>query len=228
MLRRNGQWTEESGQYPAFSVVRCPLSIYSPFTMKKIIPLFFVSLLFAACIDKTGLSAESSRPAAGNPDAGVTVLEFADLQCPACRAANELVKKPLLQQQGNRIRFVFKHFPLQQIHRHALEAAEAAECAADQGKFWEFVDMTFERQDQLSSKAIRDWGEELGLDSDTFDRCIRSHIKRPFVLSEYDEGSKGGVRGTPTFFVNGQQVESTVEALTNAINKAASGEGVKL
>ncbi len=196
--------------------------------MKKLLLALSATILLTACIDKTGLSAESSRPAAGNPDSGVTVLEFADLQCPACRAANELVKKPLLQQQGNRIRFVFKHFPLQQIHRFALEAAEASECAADQGKFWEFVDMTYERQDQLSSKAIRDWGEELGLDAETFDRCIRSHIKRAFVLSEYEEGTKGGVSGTPTFFVNGKQVQATVEALTNAINEAAAGGGVKL
>ena len=196
--------------------------------MKKLLLAFSATLLLAACVDKTGLSAESTRPPRGNPDAGVTVLEFADLQCPACRAAHELVSKPLLEQQGKRIRFVYKHFPLQQLHRYALEAAEASECAADQKKFWEFVDMDYERQDQLNSQALRDWAKELKLDVDLFDRCIRSHIKRPFILGEYDEGTKGGVRGTPTYFVNGVQVESTVEALTKAINEAASGKGVKL
>ena len=196
--------------------------------MKKLLIALSATLLLTACIDKTGLSADSTRPPAGNADAGVTVLEFADLQCPACRAAYELVTKPLLEKEGSRIRFVFKHFPLQQIHRFAMEAAEAAECAADQGKFWEFVDLDYTKQDQLSSQALRDWAKELNLDVDLFNRCVRSHIKRPFILSEYDEGEKGGVRGTPTFFVNGKQVETTVEALTKAVNDAASGVGTKL
>lgn len=196
--------------------------------MKKLLLALSATVLLTACIDKTGLSAQSSRPARGNPDAGVTVLEFADIQCPACRAAHELVSKPLLEAQGQRIRFVFKHFPLQQIHRFAMEAAEASECAADQGKFWEFVDMAYEKQDQLSSSAIRDWGKALNLDEELFDRCIRSHVKRQFVLSEYEEGTAGGVRGTPTFFVNGKQVQSTVEELTKAINEAASGAGARL
>lgn len=196
--------------------------------MKKLLITLSTTILFTACVDTTSISAESSRMPRGNPDAGVTILEFADLQCPACRAAQELVVKPLIEKEGARVRLVLKHFPLQQIHRFALEAAEAAECAADQGKFWEFVDLAYEKQDDLNSKALRTWAAELELNVDLFDRCVRSHIKRPFVLSEYDEGTRGGVRGTPTFFVNGVQVQATMEALTKAINDAASGKGVNL
>lgn len=198
------------------------------FPTKKLLPVLALALALTACVDKTGLSAQSSRPPRGNPDAGVTVLEFADLQCPACRAAHTLISKPLLEKNGTKMRLVFKHFPLQQLHRFALEGAEAAECAADQKRFWEFVDMDYEKQDDLNSEALRTWAKDLGMDVPLFDRCIKSHIKRKFVLSEYDEGLAGGVSGTPTFFVNGKKVETSLEALQKAIDDAASGRGQKL
>jgi len=99
------------------------------------------TLLLIGCTNTTGLSDESSREPAGNASAAVIVMEFSDLQCPACKLVHAQVTKPLLQNYGNKIRFEFKHFPLRNIHTYALSAAMASECAADQGKFWEFIDI---------------------------------------------------------------------------------------
>lgn len=179
-----------------------------------------LSLALVACVDTTGLSAESSRPAKGNPAALVVVQEFADLQCPACKGAHEQVNGALLEQYGDRIRFEFKHFPLRGIHPYAMESAMASECAADQGKFWEFVDMNYTNQSQLKSTTIREWGNALGLDADLFDRCIRSGIKEDTVLADFAEGEKLGVNGTPSYYVNGQKVSSSVEAIGAAVTAA--------
>lgn len=177
--------------------------------------------LLAACgVDTTGLSAESSRTARGSQTALVTVVEFADLQCPACKSAHTILNKPLVEKYGSRVRFEFMHFPLRTAHPYALEAAQASECAADQGKFWEFVDMDYEKQEDLNSNAIRDWGKALGLDADLFDRCIRSGIKRDTVLADYAQGEKAGVNSTPSYFVAGVKVPNNLEALTAAIDQA--------
>jgi protein-disulfide isomerase len=198
--------------------------------MKRLLSLAALTLVLAACVDTTGISADSSRPARGNPQAAVTVAEFADLQCPACRAAHTALVKPLLEKYGTQIRYEYHHFPLQSLHRYALDLAEAAECSADQQKFWEFVDMAFAKQteiqaagNQLAASDITSWAKELNLNMDLFDRCTKSHIKRKEILADYDAGQKAGVQGTPTFFVNGQQVESTPQALGAAIEAAVKG-----
>ena len=178
------------------------------------------SILLAACgVDTTGLSALSSRTPMGPETALVTITEFGDLQCPACKAAHEILTKPLLAKYEGKIRFEFKHFPLQN-HVHALEAAQAAECAADQGKFWEFFDMNYEKQKDLNSAALRTWAAELKLDTELFDRCVKSGIKKQTILADFSEGEKKGVNSTPTYFVNGVRVTNTIEALTAAIDTA--------
>lgn len=199
-------------------------------TMKKSLfaTLAFSTVLLAGCVDTTGISSESKRPVQGNPDSGIVLMEFADLQCPACRSAHTLVTKPILEKYGDRIVFVFKHFPLQSIHRFAMEAAEASECAADQGKFWEFLDVNYLKQDEMSSAAFRTWAEELGLDTDLFDRCMKSHIKRKSVVSDYEEGQAGGVNSTPTYFVNGVKVPNNVDAISKALDAAIEGGNVPL
>lgn len=183
--------------------------------------LFLATLLvsLAACgVDTTGLSPDSSRMAKGSDTALVTVTEYGDFQCPACKGAHTLINKPLVEQYGSRIRFAFKHFPLRAIHPYALEAAEAAECAADQGKFWEFVDLAYEEQENLSSSKLRDWANILGLDEALFDRCVRSNIKEDTILADYKEGEASGTEGTPTYFVNGTKVPSSVDAISAAID----------
>lgn len=179
-------------------------------------------LFLSGCgVDTTGLSAESSRSAAGAETASVTLTEYGDLQCPACKTAHEILTKPLLVKYDGKLRFVFKHFPLQGIHVHAMEAAQASECAADQGKFWEFFDKNYEKQADLSSTALRDWARELGLDEALFDRCVRSGIKKATVLADYKDGEKLGVNSTPSYFVNGVRVkENTLEGISSAIDSA--------
>ncbi len=187
-------------------------------------------LALTACVDTTGLSATSSKTfhPKTNGNAAVTVVEYGDLQCPACKGAYSLVVTPLLEQYASQIRFEFRQFPLTSLHPYAMQAAEASECAADQGKFWEFVDINYVNQDKLSPSQIGEWGKQLGLDMDLFNRCRNSHIKRKAIMAEYDAGKALGVGGTPTFFVNGTIVPSTIADIGAAIQAAAGSAGSKL
>ena len=183
--------------------------------------LVFCTLILAGCVKGTELPETSSRSAhpGSNPNASVTVVEYADLQCPACRATNEQVVKPLLSQYGDRIRYEYRHFPLSSIHQYAFPAAEAAECAADQGRFWEFIEKAYERQDELDESALSDWAASLDIDMDLFRQCVQSRTKRQIVLNDYKEGRKAGVKGTPSFFVNGEKVPHDLNSLGSAINQ---------
>ena len=155
----------------------------------------------------------------GPETALVTVTEFGDFQCPACGSAYTLINLPLEKKYGEKIRFAFTHFPLRTIHEHAYEAAQASECAADQGKFWEFVDLDYKNQKDLNSETLRTWASALGLDVALFDRCVRSEIKGETVMADEAEGEKMGVSSTPSYFVNGQRVPvNNLEALSAAID----------
>ncbi len=197
--------------------------------MKRLLPLLVLPiLLLTACVDTTGLSAQSSRQPTGNPQAAVTVTEFGDLQCPACRSAYTLIQQPLLQKYGTQIRYEFKHFPLRSIHRYAMDLAEGSECAADKGKFWQFEDIAYTKQDQLNGNSVVDWAKQLGVYDDTFSRCTRSHIKRQEILADYNQGIQLGVQGTPTFFVDGRPVEATLDVISQAIDTELKGQGQRL
>jgi protein-disulfide isomerase len=181
-------------------------------------------LVMNACTSTSAPTVLSSRNVhpASNPNAGVVILEYTDLQCPSCRQAHETIVKPLLAQQGTRIRYEFRHFPLRSMHPQALDAAMAAECASDQGRFWDYVDLAFRKQKQMSHESLRAWAVELALEIPRFEECLDSETKREVVLSEYREGKKRGVYGTPTFFVNGDLVkEDTLEAIQDAIAAVA-------
>lgn len=191
--------------------------------MKRTFALAAATLALVACTDTTGLSKESSRGPKGNPNAAVTVVEFGDLQCPACQAAHAQITAPLLDKYGTQIRFEFRHFPLRSLHRYALEAAMAAECAADQGKFWEYLDLSYAEQKKLDIGQLSVWAKTLGIDTDLFDRCLGSKIKRDTVLADYEAGQKLGVSGTPTYFVNGKKVESGFDTLSAAIQMELGG-----
>ena len=185
------------------------------------------SLFLVACVDTTGLTHEIHKNPSpqSNPNGAVIVSEFGDLQCPSCKTAHEAVTKPLLQKYGSVVRFEFHHYPLRSIHRYALDAAEAAECAGDQGKFWEFLDLNYAEQEKLSSSSIFDtWAEKLKLDIPLFDRCRASHFKRAAIMAEYDAGEQGGVKGTPTYFVNGVLTPATVGELGKAIEAIIKGQ----
>ncbi|MCA9370571.1 MAG: thioredoxin domain-containing protein [Candidatus Peregrinibacteria bacterium] len=193
--------------------------------MKKLLLTSLIVLPLAAC--STG-SSDTTRPPRGNANASVLVEEFADIQCPACRSAHEQVSAPLLEKYGSDIRFEYKHFPLRSIHRFALDAAEMSECAADQGKFWEFLDMAYENQQDLSQDALLEWVSALGLNTEQAERCFSSHSKRGTVLADYKEGRDRDVGGTPTYFVNGEQVQTGFDTLGAAIEKALAGSAMPL
>ena len=193
------------------------LRLYSRLMKRTII---IISLALAACGGDKGdvVSSRSPHPQS-NPSATVVILEFADFQCPACRVAHEKIVKPLLQAHGADIRYEFRHFPLRSIHRYALDAAEVAECAADQEKFWEFVDHAYVHQDDLNNDGLLTWAKELDLDVDLLETCWKSRSKKSLVLAEYEEGGDMGVGGTPTFFVNGERVEAGFDTLSAAIEE---------
>jgi protein-disulfide isomerase len=197
--------------------------------MKRIFALSILTFALVGCVDSEGISPELSSGVhpSTSENAVVMVTEYGDLQCPACRAAYSMLAEPLVQKYGTQIGFEFKHFPLSSIHPLAMPAAEASECAADQGKFWEFIGITYTRQEELSMDALDTWGQELGLDMDLYSRCRRSHVKRGAITDSYDAGREAGVSGTPTFFVNGQQTEATIESLSAAIDQAL-GAGAAL
>jgi protein-disulfide isomerase len=160
----------------------------------------------------------------GPKEAKVMVVEFSDLQCPACRAAQPVVDD-LLSRYGDRVFFVYRQYPLVEVHKNAMRAAQAAEAASYQNKFWELHDLFFETQDdwaELSSedfdKKILEYTEKLQIDKTQFMQKIDSQEVRDRISADMADGNKVHIRGTPTFFVNGKetaapQLLSTVESL---------------
>jgi protein-disulfide isomerase len=158
----------------------------------------------------------------GPPDATVTLVEFGDYECPYCGAAHPLVKE-ILAVMGDRLRFAFRHFPLAQIHPHAERAAEAAEAAGAQGRFWEMHDLLFEHQQTLDDAHLLQFAEKLGLDTELFAREVAGGIYQERVREDFMSGVRSGVNGTPTFFINGARHDGSwqLEVLLGAITRAA-------
>ena len=143
---------------------------------------------------------------AGPDSAPITLVEYGDYQCPSCGMAYPVVKA-VQRQLGDTLRFVFRNFPLGDLHPHAEHAAQMAEAAAAQGKFWEMHDVLFEHQDRLGDRELLRDGEALGLDVERMARELDegSYAKR--VREDFRSGVVSGVNGTPTFFVNGERFD---------------------
>ena len=141
----------------------------------------------------------------GNPNAKVTIVEFADFKCPACRQAEASAKK-IREKFGNQIRFAFREFPLVSVHAESEKAAEAAECAGQQGKFWQAVDMFYEHQEDLSLPALNRYAGEMGLDSAKFVACLQKGEMASRVNQDLKDGQALGVHATPTFFIDGNVI----------------------
>ncbi len=158
----------------------------------------------------------------GSWDAPVTLVEFGDYDCPYTVRAFSVVRG-LRQRLGGRLRFVFRVFPLTRIHAHAQAAAEAAEAAAAQGKFWEMHDQLFEHQRRLDDRALARYAEVINLDVRRFEAELRSHRYAERVRRDVESGRRSGVRGTPTFFLNGARYGDAVDldALRAALEDAA-------
>lgn len=140
----------------------------------------------------------------GNKNATVKLVEYSDFQCPFCERHYPVLKQ-ILKDYGDQVSLEYKHFPLS-FHPFAQKAAEASECANDQGKFWEYHDKIFENQSALSLEAIKQWAVDLKLNASKFNTCLDSNKYAGRVAAELAEGEKLGVNGTPATFVNGQLV----------------------
>jgi len=142
--------------------------------------------------------------AEGPAEAPVTLVEYGDYQCPYCRLAYPVVKK-LQKKLGSKLRFVFRNFPLTQAHPYAMIAAEAAEAAALQGKFWDMHDLLFEQQTFLEPDIIPLWAKKIGLDVEAFGQAILEGEIAKRIKEDRKSGIRSGVNGTPTFFINGMR-----------------------
>ena len=159
----------------------------------------------------------------GSEHAPVTVVEYGDFECPSCKNAVPAVKM-LLENFAGKVRLVFRHFPLEQPHPHAVMAAEAAECAGEQGKFWEMHDLLFEHQAHLTLKHLHGYAEQLGLDMARYTAEMDDHVYLQRIREHLDSGRRSHVRGTPGFFVDGviQDVSFGLHALFDATEAALS------
>jgi len=144
----------------------------------------------------------------GRPKAPLTLVEYGDYQCPYCGAAYPVVKR-LQKKMGKNLRFVFRNFPLTQAHPYALVAAEAAEAADLQGKFWEMHDLLFEQQQSLSPDIIPSWAEKIGLDLKKFGNDIKEGGVSKRIKEDRQSGIRSGVNGTPTFYINGYRYDGS-------------------
>ena len=143
-------------------------------------------------------------PALGPPDAPVLIVEFSDFQCSFCaRFATETLGQ-ILDTYGDQVRFVYRDFPLTSIHPHAQKAAEATQCAHEQGKYWEYSDLLFQNQQALDVDSLKGYAQQLGLDTDVFNECLDSGQYASEIQKDLTEGQSYGVTGTPTFFINGR------------------------
>jgi len=138
----------------------------------------------------------------GPETAPVTVVEYGDYECPYCGAAHP-VTKALQQALGDNLRFAYRHFPLSQIHPHSYQAAEAAEAAGAQDRFWEIHDMLFENQTRLTTQDLLAYAGALGLELEPFAADLAQHRHAPKIREDFLSGVRSGVNGTPTFFING-------------------------
>jgi len=159
----------------------------------------------------------------GPADASVTLLEYGDYECPYCGAAYPIVKE-LQARMGDRLRFVFRNFPITTAHPHAEQAAEAAEAAAAQGRFWEMHDHLYEHQSHLEDNDLRRYAEELELELETFDSELAEHRHSARVREDFMSGVRSGVNGTPTFYINGERHDDSyeLETLLSATQRAAA------
>lgn len=161
-------------------------------------------------------------PVLGPAEAQVTVVEFGDFQCPACGTLHPVLKHVKEQYADQSVRFVYRQFPLSQVHEYAQLAAEASLAAQAQGKFWEYHDRLFENQDALEREDLIAHARELGLDVDALTRALDEGTYREAVQQDLTDANILRLRGTPTLFVNGVQYTGayTTDALAAAIDAA--------
>jgi protein-disulfide isomerase len=159
----------------------------------------------------------------GPADAPVTILEYGDYECPYCRGAFRDVRR-LVDEHPEEIRFVFRNFPIPQLHPHAEQAAEAAEAAAAQGRFWEMHDLLLQPYSHLDTESLVSYAEVIGLDIGRFRQAVTGQAHAAKIQADIAEGVRNGVNATPKFYVNGRRVDGKVplEHLVELVETAVS------
>ena len=159
----------------------------------------------------------------GLADAAVTLVQYGDYECPYCGEAYPIVKA-VQGRMGERLRFVFRNFPISTSHPHAEQAAEAAEAADAQGRFWDMHDLLYENQRRLLSEDLRAYATQLELDLERFDRELAEHVHAARIHEDFMSGVRSGVNGTPTFYINGVRHDDSYDAdtLLDALDRSAS------
>ena len=165
-------------------------------------------------------------PAYGPEDAPITIIEFSDYECPYCRSWQAEVLPRLLETYPDQIRLVYRDFPLSSIHPNAAPAAVAANCAHEQGAYWEFHDRLFSMELGLSDRAYQQYASDLGLDTESFAECLKSDRHVDEVQADFQYAAELGVRSTPTFFINGIALVGAqpFELFQELIDKELAGE----
>jgi protein-disulfide isomerase len=158
----------------------------------------------------------------GPEDAPVTLVEYGDYECPHCGRAFPIVHE-VRRRMGKKLRFVFRNFPLKEAHAHAEHAAEAAEAAAGQGRFWEMHESLFKDQEALEDEDLLARARVLGLDVARFENELADGVHEKRVRGDFRSGVRSGVNGTPTFFINGVRYEDSwdLDSLLAAVQDAA-------
>jgi protein-disulfide isomerase len=177
-----------------------------------------VRVLFDAPRQQVAIAADD--PVEGPANAPVTLIEFSDFQCPFCQRVMPTLKQ-VREKYGDKVRIVWKDFPLTQIHPQAFGAAVAGNCAREQGKFWEYHDRLFPNQQALQPEFLKRYAVEAGLDADKFNACLDSTRYDQRVQESVDAGTQLGVSSTPTVFVNGRVISGAqpFEAFAEVIDE---------
>lgn len=164
----------------------------------------------------------------GNPDAQVTLVEYSDFQCPACQQLYPHLKE-VMDEHGDKISLEYRHFPLISVHPYAVPAARASEAAAQQGKFWEMHDKLFEEQSAWSKSSNPEamfvgYAEEIGLDTTLFKKHMSSSIINDAITESFNDARKRNLSGTPSLFLNGEEMEiNTFDDFKAQVEAAIAG-----
>jgi len=172
---------------------------------------------YRATLDLVGAQVRGAR------SAPVTLVEFSDFHCPYCRQVQPILLQ-ILQKYGTRVRLVYKDMPIDGLHPQARSVAEAARCAADQGRFWEFHDKVYANPPDGSAVRLQDYASQVGLDGQRFEDCRSSRKHQRDVQRDVQEGADLGITGTPAFFINGRFLSGAqpLETFTRMIDEELS------
>ena len=160
------------------------------------------------------------QPARGGATAAVTIVEFTDFQCPACSRTQPIIDE-VVKEYGDRVKLVIRDYPLYTMHANALKAAEAAEAAREQGKYWEYTALLFKNQQALGPADLVEYARQVGMDLTKFQASLNSGKNLEKVQRDMQDGDKIGVSSTPTVFINGRRLkDKSKESMKAAIEAA--------